>query len=314
MSNNIHSPKTFIETQTFKNYNPSVQVIIEKLLNTLSLEDVGYVIKIGKGKNEIITFSLESKPSTNIASVYIHREHVRIRLGEGEELKISSVDDITADSDTILDIIDKYNELVRGKRQCSIYVYADVMDKIDAIAAKEDRKPNEIIEQFLHEKTSGVFISPRHKSEFISLLKQAEMFKDILDYTYPKTLQRIAVIYLLSAFQKEYKRDTGSKFSIVRSGEWFIFNGPIHLFKEWELGYKKSETILGLALFIQEGSNNPHQLSDILQDLDDSTYPLAMNAFKILSWKYEIDTASKDVLVMPKKVIINTDELPNIRL
>ncbi len=304
MSNNIHSIKTFFETQKFRDYNPTVQAILVKLFNSLSLEGVEYVIKVGVGKNEIITLSLKNKPSTNIISVYIHREHIRIRLGEGEELKITSEYDISIDSDIILDILDKYYELNRGKRQSSIYVYSDVMDKIDAIAAKNGKKANEIIEQFLNEKTSGLFISRRHKSEFVSLLKQADMFRNDMDYSNPKTCQRITAIYLISAFQKEYKRDTGSKFTIVRSGDWFIFKGPIHLFKEWTLGYKNSETILGLALYIQEGSNNLNQLADILHYMDDSTYTLAMNALRILKWDYEIDVEHEDILRRTEPMVI----------
>lgn len=313
MSNNIYLPKDFLETKTYKNYSTTVQIIIERIITALSMKSIAYVIKIGKGKNQIITLSLENKPSSNIASVYIHNEHVRIRLSQEVEIRISLEDDITFDSDIVIDILDKYSELTRGKRQCSIYVYADTMDKIDEIAKKAGKKPNEIIEQFLDEKTAGLFISERHKLEFISLLKQADLFSDSVNYNDTKVLQRIAIFYLIASFQKEYKEDTGEKFSIGKSGDELFFKGPVHLFKEWETGCKKSETVLGLALYIKDGSNNPRILIEVLQDMSDNNISyLAENAFNILSGKYEIDIASKDVLGEPKKKFVNIDEIPNI--
>lgn len=311
MSNNFYLPKDFLETKTYKNYSSNVQIILEKIITALNLKSIAYVIKIGKGKNQIITLSLENKPSSNIASVYIHKEHVRIRLRQEVEIRISLEDDITID-DIVIDILDKYSELTRGKRQCSIYVYADTMDKIDEIAKKAGKKPNEIIEQFLDEKTADLFISQRHKLEFVSLLKQADMFNDNINHSDTKVLQRIAIFYLVAAFQKEYKEDTGEKFSIAKSGDELIFKGPVYLFKEWELGYKKSETVLGLALYIKDGSNDPRILIDILQDMSVNNISyLAENAFNILSERYEIDTVSRDVLVAPKTKIINLDEIPN---
>ena len=313
MSNNFYSVEEFLSTQKFKSYGENVRVILEKLIQSANNEGVNFVVKIGKGKNEIINFSYSAKPSVNLCAVYIHREHIRVKFADGNEVKVSDPTEIPGDGDIIFDLLDRYREVNRGKRQQSIYVYSDVMDKIEVIAKKDHRNVNEIIEQFLDEKTAGLFINIRHRSEFRNLMIQANMFRDDLDYSEQKTYQRIAFNYLIAAYQGDYKRDEGAKFKIVLTNNILDIGGPVHLFGhlddyydlyEWREAID-SEIILGFARFILRGSQSEKgELQDILQAMEEIPLKLAMNSFKILRREYILNVESENILTGPNPPVV----------
>lgn len=294
--NNVCSMETFFKTENFESYNENVQEILKKLFNVLTSEGVKFVIKIGKGKNAILTVSLEEKTSANIATIYIHKEHIRIKCQE--ETKISSVVEISEYEDFIIDLLEKYHEMIQAKRQYSIYVNDEIIKKIENIAAEGNLKVNEIIERFLHEKTSGIFTSIRHRIEFVNLLKQSDMYRSE-HMLHPKVLRRIAFMYLISANQKGYKFNYGEKFKInILGDEKFNLTGPIYIFENPEVN-----AIEALAECILRNYNFQDAISDISSDDD---FSLAINALKIINGKYIVDLESKDVLVENKsKLMVN---------
>lgn len=300
MKNNTYLPNEFFKTDDFKGYSESVRSILEKLIKIVMNEEMNIVIKIGRGKNQIITLSPSNKTSVNICTIYIHKSHIRVRLSDYSEVKIASPEEVPGDWDIIFDMLDRYYEINRGRTQYSIYIYSDVIERIEAIADRDRKTINEIIEQILNENTAGLFKSLRHKNEFKNLLIQADMFKDDLDYTDAKTLRRIAHMYLISAYQMDYKRDAGEKFRIELNNG---IVGPVHLLDEWELGYKDSETMLGFALTILNGLKSLNDLQDLLQDMNETTFRYALNAMKILKWDYVVDTSSEDILVRNEPTI-----------
>lgn len=289
-----------MKLQSFINYSQNIKEIFEELFRTLQVEGVEFLVKVGRGKNQIITLSYKEKPSANIAKIYIHKEHIRIKLGEGDEVKVSNSNEVQRDEDIILDILDKYNEQERGKRQYSIYIYSDVLDKIEEIAVKENKKSNEIIEQFLDEKTAGFFTSRRHRAEFINLIRQAGLDQTWLDSRNRKLIRQVIFMYLIAAFQKDYKVNEGEKFRVAFEDEKLIVQGPVYLFKEWQLGLSDSETILGFALTFME-QTKPELLQDILQDMNNRTFRLVSNAFKLLKEEHLINVNSEDVFTKPQK-------------
>ena len=111
-----------------------------------------------------------------------------------------------------------------------------------------------------------------------------------------KTMKRVAAIYLVSAYQKEYLRDEGEKFSIICKGEKTAFGGPVHLIKELDIGYDDSHVILALAILILSPSMSLESLIDIIQFMNENTSSLAVNAMKILKGHYMIDVDSEEIL------------------
>lgn len=291
MGNNMCDMETFFETDNFKSYSGNVQEILKKLFNVLTSEGVKFIIKIGKGKNSILTVSLEKKTSANIATIYIHKEHIRVK-GSEEETKISSAEEISEYEDFIIDLLEKYHDMLQVKRQYSIYVNDEIIKEIENVADIENLKVNEVIEKILYENTSGIFKSIRHRIEFVTLLKQAKMYDNQYNYN-PIYLRRIAFMYLISANQKGYKYNYGEKFKIVPVGEDKVnITGPIHLFKE----YPEINATEALAERILRNDN----IQDVIYNITSEDFSLAVNAFKILGGKFRIDVNSKEVLVSSK--------------
>ena len=316
MKANLYSIQTFKETLDFKEYGSEVQSILNAFLNILTNYKLDFVVKIRNGANKVITIAYKDKPSTIIATIFIYSEHIRIKVLGSEDVKLSSNDGITSQSDIIIDIVDKYNELTRGKRQFSIYIFSDILNKIETLAGQQGKKPNELIEEYLYEMTVGLFKSVRHKNEFIALLKQADLFKSNLNHN-PKSRipALLSFTYLISAYQKDYLRKEGSKFSFIKKEDTLQIAGPIHLFKEAELGVDDSETMLLLGKWIYFESENQRTLTDILYfiNTDTNLYSMYKNALEILSMKYKVDPQSEDVLV-EDKMVVDVNSLENITL
>ena len=293
----------FMKTGKYLSFGEKVRAILARLFDVLNQEGVDFVIKVGRGKNEIITLAYDEKATSNIAAIYIHKEHIRIRLSENDEAKVADTSEINKEAVIVLDILDKYFEQKREKRRFSIYVYSDIIEKLEIMAQAENKKVNEIIEQSLEDRTKGLFNSRRHKVEFINMLKQAGFTGDINNFD-KKTMSRVAAIYLVSAYQKEYLRDEGEKFSIICKGEKTAFGGPVHLLNELDIGYDDSHVILSFAILILSPTMNSESLIDIMQCMNESTFPLAVNAMKILKGQYMIDTNSEEILTRMQVVEI----------
>ena len=307
MSDNVYSVKDFLDTPNFDSYGDNVRVTLERLMQIVNSEGIDFVIKIGKSEsNETINFSHSTKPSVNLCIIYIYQEHIRVKLANGNKVNIYDPEEIHGDGDLIFNLLDRYHEVNRGKRKFSIYIHSDLLDKIEAIAIRSNKKANEIIEQFLDEKTTGLFMGVRHKIEFRNFLMQANMFREDLDYSEQKTLKRLSFMYLIAAYQEYYKRDEGEKFKIVSNNDNQRIEGPVHLFDEWELGNSDSETILGFALSILSGSKSLSDFQDIIQDMNETTFRLAVNSLKILKCEYIVNVESENILIEQLRVL-NTD-------
>lgn len=295
MEKNIYNMESFFQTENFKNYNGSVQEILKKLFNVLASEDVQFVIKIGKGKNAILTVSLEDKTSANIATIYIHKEHIRVK-SPAEETKVSSLEEISESDDFVIDLLERYHDMLQVKRQYSIYVNDEIIKEIERIADISNSKANEVIERLLYQKTS-IFTSIRHRIEFVNLLKQANMYYNEWNFN-EIHLRKIAFMYLISANQKGYKYNYGEKFKIVPIEDDKVnITGPVHLLEE----YSEINSIEALAVCILKNQN----FQDIIPDMaDDGEFLLTTNALKIIGRNYKIDIESKDVLVSNKGKLV----------
>jgi len=293
----------FMKTGKYLSFGEKVRAILARLFDVLNQEGVDFVIKVGRGKNEIITLAYDEKATSNIAAIYIHKEHIRIRLSENDEAKVADTGEINKEAVIVLDILDKYFEQKREKRRFSIYVYSDIIEKLEVMAQAENKKVNEIIEQSLEDRTKGLFNSRRHKVEFIDMLKQAGYTENISSFD-KKTMSRVAAIYLVSAYQKEYLRNEGEKFSIICKGEKTAFGGPVHLIRDLDIGYDDSHVIFSFAILILSPTMNSESLIDIMQSMNESTFPLAVNAMKILKGQYMIDTNSEEILTRMQVVEI----------
>ena len=293
----------FMKTGKYLSFGEKVRAILARLFDVLNQEGVDFVIKVGRGKNEIITLAYDEKATSNIAAIYIHKEHIRIRLSENDEAKVADTGEINKEAVIVLDILDKYFEQKREKRRFSIYVYSDIIEKLEVMAQAENKKVNEIIEQSLEDRTKGLFNSRRHKVEFIDMLKQAGYTENINNFD-KKAMSRVAAIYLISAYQKEYLRSEGEKFSIICKGEKTAFGGPVHLIRDLDIGYDDSHVILAFAILILSPTMNSESLIDIMQSMNESTFPLAVNAMKILKGQYMIDTNSEEILTRMQVVEI----------
>lgn len=304
MSDNIFKPTEFKETDTFKSYSETVRGILNKIMEVLNSEEIDYVIKVGRGKNEVIKLSHTDKTSSNIASVFIHREHVRI-----DNTVIDSPDDLFPGDSTLSNIISRYYEQRRKRRQYSIYVYSDILEKIEVDAKTRDKKVNEVIEEYLEERTLDVFISKAHKKEFLKFIEDADLGKHDEHYYDDKTLSIIAMFYLISAYQDYYYFLYKKKFSYNK--ETNSISGPSGIINNAELFVSNAETVFLAAMFIYKPEKFDLNIIELWQSIyscGKEVNHLVNIALKLLGRKYKfIDNDIRPV----KTMLINTNSIEN---
>ena len=305
MSENIYKYEELKKTKTFENYNTTVKEILIKIMDILVDEEVQFVIKIGKGKNETITISLESKVSSNVATLYIHKEHVRVKVLNLLDVRLDSPDYVFSGDDVMSKILKKYYELNRNRKQYSIYIYSDILEKIEATAKEENKKVNEVIEEYLQERTLDIFLNKAHKKEFHKFLESAGLINSDnseVNYYGNKNLSLIATFYLLSAYQDHYYSTHEIKFTYDSVDE--TLSGPLDVIENAELFCGYEETIFLFARFLYKPELNKLSIIDLWQGIDacDQTVNhLVSIAFKIITGKYVLNHGE---IVRPKKAVV----------
>jgi len=304
MSENIFSYEEFKKTKTFETYNNTVKEILIKIMDILIDEEMQYVVKIGRGKNETITISLEGKLSSNVATLYIHKEHVRVKILNSIDVKCESPDDIfSTGDDLIAKILKKYYELKRNRKQYSIYIYSDILEKIEATAKEEKKKVNELIEQYLQEKTFDIFLNKAHKKEFHKFLESAGLINREESYDDNEILSLIATFYLLSAYQDYYYFIDKIKFTYDNVED--SISGPAGYIESSHLFTSDAETICLFAMSLYRKSEfNKVSMIDLWQGIyasDVEVKHLVSVAIKIITREYVL---SRGEIVPPTNNVV----------
>ncbi len=298
MLNNIYKPQDFLDSIYYKSYSEIVRKLLKLIIQKVIEAKVEFAVKARKDGS--ITFSLHEKSQKNIATIWIYEKHLRIIILNQYDKKIYTEDEVT--DELIINILNKYQSLSKAKRQISVYLEEELIEKIEEKAKEENKKMNDIIVEAIQEKTREVFINDQHKLEFGKLIKSAGLYepnKDCTPLMDDKKRKVIALFYLISAFQDEYYERFGEKF-------WFdekekALKGPVYLMQDWELGFAE-EIVLGLGMFLLKGKESSIDLAQILCYLEESTtFFLAVNALKIVGGQL---TLCKDEIVKAKPLVV----------
>jgi len=296
--NNIYKPQDFLDSIYYKSYSEIVRKLLKLIIQKVIEAKVEFAVKARKDGS--ITFSLHEKSQKNIATIWIYEKHLRIIILNQYDKKIYTEDEVT--DELIINILNKYQSLSKAKRQISVYLEEELIEKIEEKAKEENKKMNDIIVEAIQEKTREVFINDQHKLEFGKLIKSAGLYepnKDCTPLMDDKKRKVIALFYLISAFQDEYYERFGEKF-------WFdekekALKGPVYLMQDWELGFAE-EIVLGLGMFLLKGKESSIDLAQILCYLEESTtFFLAVNALKIVGGQL---TLCKDEIVKAKPLVV----------
>lgn len=299
---NVYNAHTFLESESYVNYSPYIKELVFKLVSTLDQHSIDFAVKVRR--DNAIVFTLTYKIQKNICTVWVFAKHIMLRIVGQYERKIRFIEDI--DEELISNIIDKYKAINIPKKQISIYLDETLLQKIEEKSRRENKKINDVIVSAIQETLRDAFLSTRHKIEFTTLIKSANIYTEDDSYRYgldEKTSKKVAFFYLIAAYQEECLEFNGEKFSYDINKKALV--GPTHLIREWELGVSNYETMLGLGLFILKGKESGVELTDILYYLRNETMHLAITAFKILGQQL---TLYRDDIIKSQSLVIKASE------
>lgn len=295
MPQNQYTPDQFMATEKFLGYSPNVKNILEKLMAVLKEEGVYFIIKTRKGPREVITLALANRSSANIATILVYREHIQIKGLNVCDRKVESPDDIFVGDTIADDILEKYYQLSRKRKQYSMYVYSDIIDKLETKAVQTKKTINEMIENILEAATLDIFISGNHRNEFLRFVKNAGIINTDSDVNRKK----VATFYLLSAYQNYYYAVFDTKFSYDSTNDSLM--GPENLFNDALLHTSNAETTFILTTFLCMPKLCQFQILDIWEAIyacDDEVSHLANVALKILGGQYILE----DNEIKPRRI------------
>ncbi|AKN33763.1 hypothetical protein Ccar_24230 [Clostridium carboxidivorans P7] len=295
MEKNIYEEKEFVKSDIFNRYSNHNQEQIKYLITLFKREDVDFIIKLRK--DNAIAFAMTNNVQRNILTIWIYEKHLRVQVFNILDKKIYTINDF--DDSFVEAVLEKFNSYCKSKKQISLYINEDVLQKTEQIALKEGKKTNDIIAELLENKIKGIYINRKHKREFLMLLKQLGIYNETAEEITinDKYRRLVSFIYLISQYQDIYKEQYGQKFYFDRNLN--TLNGPIN--NQFNNG-TDAELILNLAFIIlKDKESSAALLLELLQNSISDTIKLfiIINAIKILSGRYKI---VKEELVEYEKI------------
>lgn len=295
----VYNSQSFLDSELLIKFPSHIKELISNLIAALVKQGIEFSIKVRKDK--AIVFTLTNNIQKNLCTVWVFSKHIMLRIAGQYERKITAIEDI--DEELISTMIDKYQAISTPKKQISIYMDETLLKKIEDLAQRENKKTNDVIVSAIQETFRDSFISTRHKIEFATFIKSANLYSQDDKYIHgldDKTRKTVAFFYLIAAYQEECFELNGEKFSYDITKNALV--GPTHLIREWELGVADCETMLGLGLFLLKGKESGIELADILHYLTSTeTMHLALTAFKIVGGQL---TLSRDNIINTESLII----------
>jgi len=283
----------FLKTTEFNRYSETAQKLVTRFLENLKLEEIGFVVKVRGGVHKVIAIAYDKKPTSNIVTVYILEEHIRVERHDKQAWSLKSKIDV--DSYYYTPLIERYYNLNTPKKQQSIYIHKDILDKVELIAKEENKTMNEVIGDCLRERTAGLFLNIRHRIEFIELLKQGDLYRNDIGLMDEELERFIIFAYIVAAYQMEYEEFSGSKIKAIKEDDKLFYEVPNSIEPEVSLN---PAYILALAILHRE------DFISVREFMDEQLSRLTFRAISLLKQGFVINIDLPDIMVKPEKTIV----------
>lgn len=220
----------FFKHSLYKDCIDELQKTFSILFHSMEKEKIEFTIKIRKDNSIVLSPNQNTKK--NILTIWIYKKHLRINIYNKKTLNIYTGNDI---NETLMnDIRNRYFELNKDKKQISIYLNEDIIEKAQRKAKENHKKLNEFITEAIEDKVNNIFIDENHKKEFSILLKDSGIYSEEDKYKegIPEDIKnKVTFFYLVSSHQDCYLEIYGSTFKCNK--ETGTISGPSELLG-WE--------------------------------------------------------------------------------
>jgi hypothetical protein len=276
----------FIKGEVFRGHIDKFKKIFLALFNMLDKQEVDYVVKVRNDKSIVI--AVKGNETKSIVTITIYKQHLRLMIYKVGNFNLKTEDDLNEALKS--NIMNKYYEINRDKKQISIYLDEELINSITTRAKESNQKLNEFVVDAINDKVNTLFRNDNHRKEFSILLKDAGLYSDD-EYIagLPEDIKkRVILFYLVSAYQNYYEDPDyyGVKFTCNK--ETKEIQGPKNVIENWnEELYNAPMAAFGIAEILTN-KENFNLLYEIFMENDEDIYKLFKNATMLIKGFYTI--------------------------
>ncbi|HEY5588548.1 MAG TPA: hypothetical protein VIK86_06290 [Candidatus Paceibacterota bacterium] len=291
MENKSITKDEFVKGKIFRGGIDKIQKIFLALFDMLDKQELDYILKVRKDNSIVI--AVKGNEKKNIVTITIYQEHLRLMIYKIGNFNLETEEDLNETLKS--NIINKYYEINKDKKQISIYLDEVLISSITKKAKESNQKLNEFvvdaINDKVNEKVNDVFLNDKHRKEFSTLLKDAGLYSnDKYIYRLPEDIRkRVALFYLVSPYEYFIDDDANNAVKFTCNKETKVIQGPIEVIENWFENLYRSPMMAayGIAEIFTE-KENFHLLESIFMEGDEEIGTLFANAIKLLNGYYTI--------------------------
>ena len=290
MEINFISKDEFIKGEIFRGSTGEIQKIFLALFDMLDKEEVDYIVKVRKDNSIVI--AVKENENKNIVTITIYQEHLRLSIYKVGNFNIR--EEVDVNEALKINIMNKYYEINKDKKQISIYLDETLISNISTKAKENNKKLNEFvidaINDKVNDKVNDVFLNDNHREEFSILLKDAGLYsKDKYINRLPEDIRkRVTFFYLVSAYQHYYEDTDNYGVRFTYNKETKEIEGPEDVFEDWSEELSNPPmAAFGIAEILVHKENFDF-LYNIFMEGNGDINKLFINAISLLNGSYTI--------------------------
>ena len=291
MENKSITKDEFIKGEIFRGCIDKIQKIFLALFDMLDKQGLDYILKVRKDNS--IVLAVKGNKNKNIVTITIYQEHLRLLIYKVRSFNLEMESDVNEDLKN--NIMNKYYEINKDKKQISIYLDEALISGITKKAKESNQKLNEFVVDAINDKVNykvnDVFLNDNHRKEFSILLKDAGLYSEtkyISGLPEEDIKKRVTLFYLVSAYQNSYEDpdEYGVKFTCNK--ETREIQGPTDVIENWNEELSQPPmAAFGIAEILTNKENFDY-LYDIFMEDDEGIYKLFKNAVGLIKGSYTI--------------------------
>lgn len=286
MENKSITKDEFIKGEIFRECIDKIQKIFLSLFDMLDKQGVDYILKVRKDSS--IVLAVKGNKNKNIITITIYQEHLRLLIYKVRSFNLEMESDVNEDLKN--NIMNKYYEINKDKKQISIYLDEELINSITTKAKASNQKLNEFVVDAINEKVNDVFLNDNHRKEFSILLKDAGLYSEnkYISGLTEDIKKRVTLFYLVSAYQNSYEDpdEFGVKFTCNK--ETREIQGPTDVIENWNEELSNPPMVAFGITEILTNKENFHFLFNIFMEDNEDIHKLFKNAIKLIKGSYTI--------------------------
>lgn len=313
MENKFISKDEFIKGEIFRESIGKIQKIFLALFDMLDEQEVDYIVKVRKKvrKDQSIVIAVKGNENKNIVTITIYQEHLKLSIYKIGNVNIK--EEMEVNEELKNNIMNKYYEINKEKKQISIYLDEALIGSITTKAVEGNQKLNEFvvdaINDKVNDKVNNVFLNDNHRKEFSILLKDAGLYsEDKYINRLPEDIRkRIALFYLVSPYEYHNDDNDNNAVKFTCNKETKEIQGPTEVIENWSENLYLSPMMAAFGIAeIFTSKENFHLLDSIFMEGYEEINTLFVNAINLLNGAY---TIKNDDIVRVKLKEINMSGL-----